>query len=106
LSSAISLPGSLVSWPPRWRASRAVLAIPIARAVRRGRDAQIRGACAAIVIASCVLMATTSVSLVPEATPTIALGVLAAIGSVALAIERVPPVAVILGCACFGLLLL
>jgi hypothetical protein len=48
---------------------------------------------------------TTSVSLVPEATPTIALGVLAAIGFVALATERVPPVAVILGCAYLRLLL-
>jgi hypothetical protein len=47
----------------------AILAIPIARAMRRHRDSQVRGACAAIVIASCVLMATTSMRLAPEAAP-------------------------------------
>ena len=50
-------------------ATPAILAIPIARAVRRHRDSQVRGACSAIVIASCVLMATTSVRLAPEAAP-------------------------------------
>src|SRR5687768_17210743 len=51
-------------------ATPAILAIPIARAVRRHRDAQLRGASAAIVIASCVLMATTSVTLASGAAPT------------------------------------
>ena len=50
-------------------ASPAILAIPIARAVRRHRDSQVRGGSAAIVIASCVLMATTSVRLAPDAAP-------------------------------------
>ena len=50
-------------------ASPAILAIPIARAVRRHQDSQVRGGSAAIVIASCVLMATTTVRLVPDAAP-------------------------------------
>ena len=54
-------------------ASPAILAIPIARAVRRHRDSQVRGGSAGIVIASCVLMATTSVRLVPEAAPKVSL---------------------------------
>lgn len=86
-------------------ASPALLAIPIVRAVRRHRDAEVRGACAAIVIASCVLMATTSVRLVPEAVPTIPFVGLAIIGFVALASGRVPPVVVILFSACVGPLL-
>ena len=55
-------------------ATPAILAIPIARAVRRHRDSQVRGASAAIVIASCVLMATTSVTLASDAAPTVANG--------------------------------
>ena len=52
-------------------ATPALLAIPIARAVRRHRDSQVRGACSGIVIASCVLMATTSARLAPEAARTL-----------------------------------
>ena len=86
-------------------ASPAVLAIPIVRVVRRHRDAEVRGSCAGIVIASCGLMATTGVRLAPEATPTIAFASLALIGFLALASGRVPPVLVILVSACLGPLL-
>lgn len=86
-------------------ASPAILAIPIARAVRRHRDSQVRGACAAIVIASCVLMAMTTVRLVPDAAPTVWFGVLAIIGFIVLASGRVPPIVVIIGSACLGPLL-
>lgn len=86
-------------------ASPAILAIPIARAVRRHRDPPVRGACAAIVIASCVLMATTSVRLAPEAAPNLQFAVLAAVGFLALASGRVPPVIVIVVSACLGPLL-
>ena len=83
-------------------ATPAILAIPIARAVRRHRDSQVRGACAAIVIASCVLMAATSVRLVPEATPNPQFALLAGAAFIALASGRVPPAFVILGSACVG----
>ncbi len=86
-------------------ASPAILVIPIARAIRRGRDSQVRGACSAIVIASCVLMATTSVRLAPEAAPGLAHIVLASAGLIALASGRVPPVFVIVGSALLGTLL-
>ena len=86
-------------------ATPAVLAIPIARAVRRHQDSQVRGACAAIVIASCVLMATTSVRLAPEAAPNLQFALLTATGFIALASGRVPPVVVILVSACLGPLL-
>ena len=86
-------------------ASPAIVAIPIARAVRRHRDSQVRGACAAIVIASCVLMATTSVQLAPEAAPSLQFAVLAATGFITLASGRVPPVVVILASALLGPLL-
>lgn len=86
-------------------ASPALLAIPIVRAVRRHRDDSVRGAYAAIVIASCALMAITSGRLAPEAAPTIPFAGLAVIGFVALASGRVPPVIVILASACLGPLL-
>jgi chromate transporter len=86
-------------------ASPALLAIPIVRAVRRHQDDRVRGACAAIVIASCALMAITCARLAPEATPTIPFAGLAVIGFVALASGRVPPVVVILASACLGSLL-
>jgi chromate transporter len=86
-------------------ATPAILAIPIARAVRRGRDAHVRGASAAIVIASCVLMATTIPTLAPEAAPTMPFAGLVAVGFIALATGRVPPMVVVLASACLGPLL-
>ena len=86
-------------------ASPAILVIPIARAVRRGRDSRVRGACSAIVIASCVLMAATSVRLAPEAAPSFSLAVLAGAGLIVLASGRVPPVVVIVGSALLGTVL-
>ena len=83
-------------------ATPAILAIPIARAVRRHRDSQVRGACAAIVIASCVLMATTSVRLAPKAAPNPLFAILVGAAFVALASGRVPPALVILSSACLG----
>ena len=86
-------------------AAPAILAIPIARAVRRHRDSQVRGASAAIVIASCVLMAVTCVGLATDAIQSAPMGILAAIGLVALASGRVPPVAVVLVSAALGALI-
>jgi len=86
-------------------ATPAILVIPIARAVRRHRDSQVRGACAAIVIASCALMATTSVRLVSDATPNPQFAALGIGAFIALASGRVPPFVVIVGCACLGPLL-
>ena len=83
-------------------ATPAILAVPIARAVRRHRDSQVRGACAAIVIASCMLMAATTVRLAPEAAPTPLFALLAGTAFVALASGRVPPAVVIIVSACVG----
>ena len=83
-------------------ATPAVLAIPIARMVRRHRDAEVRGACTAIVIASCVLMVITSVRLAPEAAPTPVFALLALSGFLGLATERMPPVVVIVASALLG----
>lgn len=83
-------------------ATPAILAVPIARAVRRHRDFQVRGVSAAVVIASCVLMTTTSVTLASDAAPTASLLVLAVVGFIALASGRVPPVVVVLASACLG----
>ena len=86
-------------------ATPAILAIPIARAIRRHRDSQVPGASAAIVIASCVLMATTSVTLASDAAPTTPLMALVVVGFIALASGRVPPVVVVLLSACLSPLL-
>jgi chromate transporter len=83
-------------------ATPAILVIPIARAIRRHRASQVQGASAAIVIASCVLMATTSVTLASDAAPTIPLTALVVIGFAALASGKVPPVAVVLVSALVG----
>lgn len=86
-------------------ATPALLAIPIARAVKLGRAAEIRGACSGIVIASCVLMLSTSLRLAPDAAPTTAFVVLAVVGFLVLATTRVPPIVVILTSALTGLIL-
>lgn len=86
-------------------ASPAVLAVPILAAVRRGRAAEIRGACSGIVIASCILMIRTGAQLAPEAAPNLAFVAIAVVGFATLALTRVPPLFVILGSACVGMLI-
>jgi chromate transporter len=86
-------------------ASPAILAVPISRAVRRGRATELRGASSGVVIASCVLMITTAMQMVPEAAPTAAFVVMVIGAFAVLALARVPPVFVILGSACLGALL-
>ena len=86
-------------------ASPAILAVPVARAVRRGRAAELRGACSGIVIASCALMIVTGLRLAPAAVPGVSLVILAATAFVILATTRIPPIAVITASAIAGLLL-
>ena len=87
-------------------ATPALLAVPILRAVRRGRAAEIRGGTSGIVIVSCVLlMMTAGVRLAPQAIPTPAFAILAAVGFGVLAATRVPPVFVIVLSAAIGLIL-
>lgn len=83
-------------------ASPALLALPIVRLVRRHQAAPVRGACAAIVLASCVLMAATSTRLAADALTSQPLVALAIAGFIALATGRVPPIAVILASALLG----
>ena len=96
------IPGAMVGMLAL--ASPAVLAVPISRAFRRGRVAEIRGASSGIVIASCILMMTTALQLAPTAAPSAAFAVLGAGAFVFLAATRVPPVFAILGSACLGVL--
>ncbi|WP_291983220.1 chromate transporter [Luteitalea sp.] len=86
-------------------ASPAVLVVATVRLVLRQQAAPVRGACSAIVLASCVLMAATSTQLAADAIPTWPLTALALGGVVALASGRVPPVVVILASAAMGPLL-
>ena len=86
-------------------ASPALLAVPIAAAVQRGRAVAIRGACSGIVIASCTLILRTAIQLAPEAAPGSAFIALTVGAFAVLALTRVPPVFVILGSACLGLLI-
>lgn len=86
-------------------ASPAVLAIPIAFAVRRGNSRRMRGAASGIVIASCVLMLGTSARLAAEAAPTVALAGVSVVGFLAMALRQVPPVVAIFGCAAAGIFL-
>jgi chromate transporter len=83
-------------------ATPALLAIPIAAAVQRGRADHIRGASAGIVIASCMLMLVAGVRLAPEAAPTLPYTLIAVAGFAVLAQTRVQPVWVILGAAALG----
>jgi len=86
-------------------ASPAVLAVPIARGVRRGRASDIRGASSGIVIAACILMVTTEVQLVPTAMPNTTFALIGASALFALAVIRVPSLFVLLASACLGLLI-
>jgi len=73
--------------------------------VRRGRAAEIRGACSGIVIASCILLIRTGAQLAPEAAPNLAFVAIAAIRFATLALTRVQPLFVILGSAALGILI-
>jgi chromate transporter len=85
-------------------ASPAILAVPVAAAVRRGRAAEIRGACSAIVIVSCVLMLKAANGFAPEAAPSLAFVAIAVCAFSVLALTRVPPLFVIVASALAGLL--
>ena len=86
-------------------ATPALLAAPILRAVQRGGATEIRGACAGIVIVSCVLMLITSTRLIPEATPTPWFAVVAGAALIMLATTRLQPVFIIVATAALGMLL-
>ena len=86
-------------------ATPAILAVPIAAAVRRGRSREIRGACAGIVIASCILMGKASAQLTSEAVPSLPHVVLALAALGVLALSRIPPVVVIIAAAAAGLVI-
>ena len=85
-------------------ATPAVLAIPILGIVRRGDASFVRGASRGVVIASSVLMLGAGVRLVPTATPTTSLAVIAILGFAALSTGRVPPAFVVLVAAVAGLI--
>ena len=86
-------------------ASPALLAVPIAHLVLRGRSEELRGACTGIVIVSCALMVAAGLRLVPQATPTAAHLLIVIVGFSVVAVTKVKPVWVILVAACSGLVL-
>ncbi len=86
-------------------ASPALLAIPLARLIARGRSGAWQAACSGIVIASCALMVTTGLHLVPTATPSTAYLAIVVVGALAIALTEVKPVWVILLSAVVGLVI-
>jgi chromate transporter len=85
-------------------ATPAVLVVPIAAAVTRGRSDVIRRAASGIVIASCALMLTAGVRLAPDAAPDLRFGLIAAACFAVLAVSRVQPIWIILGAVGVSLL--
>ena len=81
----------------------AFLAIPISRLLLRGHSATLRGACSGVVIASCALMLTTGLRLIPQATPSVMYLVVVVAGAVAVALTTIKPVWVIVLAAGIGL---
>ena len=81
----------------------AFLAIPISRLVLRGHSATLRGACSGIVIASCALMMTTGLRLLPQAAPSVPYLIIVVIGALAVALTAIKPVWVIVIAAGIGL---
>jgi chromate transporter len=85
-------------------ATPAVLVVPIAAAVTRGRTDVLRRAASGIVLASCALMLTAGVRLAPDAVPDMRYALIAVVCFVVLATSRVQPVWVILGATVMSLL--
>ena len=83
----------------------ALLAVPIAAAVRRGRATDIRGASSGIIIASCMLMLAAGLELAPDALPDRRLVALGAAALALLALTKIKPVWIVLGAACAGLVI-
>jgi len=83
----------------------ALLAIPIARLILRNKSSALQGACSGIVIASCALMVSTGLRLVPQATPTVAYLAIVVVGTAIVALTTIKPVWVITVAAAVGLVM-
>jgi len=83
----------------------AFLAIPIARLALRHKSGALQGACSGIVIASCALMVTTGLSLVPQAAPSVVYSAIVVAGAIVVAATPITPLWVIAAAACMGLLI-
>ena len=81
----------------------AFLAIPISRLVLRGHSATLRGACSGLVIASCALMMTTGLRLLPQAAPSVPYLIIVVVGAAMVALTAIKPVWVIVIAAGIGL---
>ena len=84
-------------------ATPAVLAIPILRASLRGRTETVGRASAAVVVAASVLMTIAAARLIPTATPSGTLALIALVSFGGLATGRVAPVYVVLASGLVGL---
>ena len=85
-------------------ATPALLAIPIARLVLRGRSAPLEGACSGVIIASCALMTATGLRLAPQASPTLVHAGMLAVGTVVMVATDIAPIWLILAAAIVGVL--
>ena len=85
-------------------ATPALLSIPIARLVLRGRSALLEGACSGVIIASCALMMATGLRLAPQASPTFIHAGLIVVGIASLILTDVKPVYIIIVSAILGAL--
>ena len=85
-------------------ATPALLAIPMAGLVRRGKSGALEGACAGVVVASCALMLVTGARLAPQAAPSPIVLTLIVVGATTLALTKIKPVWVIVVGAVAGFL--
>jgi chromate transporter len=86
-------------------ATPAIFAIPILRASMRGRMETVGSASAAVIVAASALMIIAAARLIPTATPTMPLALIALLSLGSLATGRVAPVYVVLASGLLGLLL-
>jgi chromate transport protein ChrA len=85
-------------------ATPALLAIPIARLVLRGRSAPLEGACSGVINASCALMTATGLRLAPQASPTLVHAGILVAGTVVMMLTEIAPIWLILVSALVGIL--
>lgn len=86
-------------------ATPALMAVPILRALRKGRTAEIRGGSSGIVVVSCVLLLASVVDLAPGAVPSTSFAAVAAASFAILLATPIPPIVVVAASALVGVLM-
>ena len=83
-------------------ATPALLAIPIARLVLRGRSALLEGACSGVIVGSCALITATGLRLAPQASPTLVHAGIVMVGIASIVLTDVKPIWIIIVSAIVG----